>query len=215
LKTPIAATSAVLEGMLAGIGDYRDHPKYLRECLNMMNAQGRIISEILEIVKLSGGKAGISTQPVNLLNAVNSTMAELKVLAEKKSQLIDVDIPANAYVDTDTAMFRRALSNILMNAVQNTPDGGEIRVWSEDGADLSIMNTDSRIFEEDKDKLFEPFYRADKARSRSAGRSGLGLAIVKRILDSLQTPFSFENEGRGVVFRMEFKACPPEACAGL
>jgi two-component system sensor histidine kinase VanS len=103
-------------------------------------------------------------------------------------------------------MFRRALSNILMNAIQNTPDGGEIRVWSEDGADLSIMNTDSRISEEDKDKLFEPFYRVDKARSRSAGRSGLGLAIVKRILDSLQTPFSFEIEGQGVVFRMEFKA---------
>ncbi|MRA64088.1 vancomycin resistance histidine kinase VanS, partial [Bacillus thuringiensis] len=56
LKTPIAATSILLEGMLENVGDYKDHPKYLRECMKMMDAQDNVISEILEIVNLSDGK---------------------------------------------------------------------------------------------------------------------------------------------------------------
>ena len=333
LKTPIAATSAVLEGMIAGIGEYRDHPRYLRECLNMMTAQGRIISEILEIVKLSGNNMFLNVQPIKLSNAVNSMMAEYRVLANKKGQAIMVDIPEDAVCLTDVAMLRRALSNIIMNAIQNSPDGGEIRIWSEsssrgngdsicegdsagagtgkmddgaegdsagagtgkmddgaegdsadagrgkgdgicegdnedastgkmedgtegdsagvsrgkgnvmcegDGADVSsgngygtckgdneaastgkmddgaegnsrgviclnILNTDSNIVGADWEKVFEPFYRADKARSRSVGRSGLGLAIVKKILDSLKVPFSLSNVGSDVIFKMELK----------
>lgn len=210
LKTPIAATSALLEGMLANIGDYKNHPKYLRECLHMMNAQNRTITEILEIVSLSDERIAPQKEDVNLSEVIEDLLPEYYTLAEKKNQNVKVHVLDTVICQTDRKMLARALSNILMNAIQNSPDGEEIQIWSEPGTDgtvrLCVLNTNASIEEEAKAKLFEPFYRADMARSRKDERSGLGLTIVKRILDSMDIPFELATVNSGVMFWLELPA---------
>ncbi|QOX63361.1 HAMP domain-containing histidine kinase [Anoxybacterium hadale] len=221
LKTPIAAASALLEGMLAGIGDYKNHPKYLRECLNMMNTQNRIITAILKIVTLSDQSLLPQREEVAILHVISSLLPEYEPLAEKKGQSIMVDVPATASCFTDRVMFSNVISNVMMNAIQNSPEGEQIFIsWErsaagpeQDCSGLSettsetcrviVKNTNAAIDDEIKQRLFDPFFRADKARSRGEGRSGLGLTIVKRILDTLEVPFELQNEGTDVVFKME------------
>lgn len=210
LKTPIAAASALLEGMLANIGDYKNHPKYLRECLHMMNAQNRTITEILEIVSLSDERIAPQKEDVKLSEVIEDLLPEYNTLAEKKNQNIKVHVPDTVICQTYKKMLARALSNVLMNAIQNSPAGEDILIWSEPGNDgtarLCVLNTNASIDEEEKAKLFEPFYRADTARSRKEERSGLGLTIVKRILDSMDVPFELTTVNSGVMFWLELPA---------
>ena len=106
----------------------------------------------------------------------------------------------------DSKMLQKALSNIILNAVQNTPIGGEIRIWSEPAAKqyrLCILNTDARIDATVLPKLFDPFYRMDKVRGRKSGRNGLGLTIVRKTLEVMNIEYALENVPDGVLFWMD------------
>lgn len=206
LKTPIAATSVLLEGMLENVGDYKDHSKYLRECVKMMDAQNKVISEILEIVNLSNGKIVPVPEKLDVRYTVAGTLPDFQTLSEASDQCFVTDIPEGQTCLADPIMLQKALSNILLNAVQNTPKGGEIRIWSEPVADkyrLCVLNTGARIDDAVLPKLFDPFYRVDKARSRKDGRSGLGLTIVQKTLESMKIDFALENTLDGVLFWMD------------
>jgi two-component system, OmpR family, sensor histidine kinase VanS len=207
LKTPIASASALLEGMLENIGDYQDHPKYLRECLRLMSVQSNLISEILEIVRLKDDKIRPDPEALHLQSVVGSVLPDLQILAEAKGQAITVKVPDQLHCDLDRKMFVRVLSNVLTNAIQNTPQGERIEIWSEKIEDrtvrLCILNTNTSIDKGHLSKLFEPFYRLDKARSTAEGHSGLGLAIVKNTLDRMGIPFALENTESGVLFWMD------------
>ncbi|MBE7719877.1 MAG: HAMP domain-containing histidine kinase [Lacrimispora celerecrescens] len=206
LKTPIAATSVLLEGMLENIGDYKDRPKYLRECVRMMDVQGKTISEILEIVSLNNGKIAPVPEKLNIGDTVLGMLPDYQLISEANDLRIITDIPAGINCLIDPKMFQKAISNIILNAVQNTPKGGEVRIWGEQAAEqfrLCVMNTGARIDDGVLPKLFDPFYRVDKARSREIGRSGLGLAIVRKTLEAMSINFALENTPDGVLFWMD------------
>ena len=206
LKTPIAAVSVLLEGMLENVGDYKDHPKYLRECIKLMDAQTKMIYEILEIVSLNDGKISPNPEKLVLRNAIDALMPSFQTLAEANGQSIGVDISEDHTCLADSKMLKKTLSNIIMNAVQNTPSGGEVRIWSEPNADhyrLSVLNTGAHIDKDILPKLFDPFYRVDKARSRKSGNSGLGLTIVKKTLEAMGIEFALSNTTEGVLFWMD------------
>ncbi|GAA0380023.1 HAMP domain-containing sensor histidine kinase [Paenibacillus motobuensis] len=206
LKTPIAATSILLEGMLENVGDYKDHPKYLRECVKMMDAQSELISEILGIVSLSDRKIVPVPEKLDIRHTVADMMSDFQTLSEANGQRIVTDIPDGYTCLADPKMLQKALSNVILNAVQNTPKGGEIRIWSEPVAEhyrLCTLNTGTRIDDTVLPKLFDPFYRVDKARSRKNGRSGLGLTIVQKTLESMGVDFALENTPDGVLFWMD------------
>jgi len=203
LKTPIAATRVVLEGMLAGVGDYRNHPKYLRECVKLMDEQSETLSEILDIVNLDG-QFTPNYESLNIKENVSAILCAHKPLAEMNGQEISLDIPQNLFCHADVGLFKKALSNVILNAVQNTPAGGGIYIFSEkapQGTRLCIVNT-GHIEETHLPRLFDPFYRIDEARSRGKGQTGLGLAIVKKTLDIMDVPFGLENTDVGVLFWM-------------
>ena len=206
LKTPIAATSVLLEGMLANLGDYQNHPKYLHECLKLMNIQASLISEILELVNLDGGKIKPNAQMIKIVDVVNEIIPAFQTLAEANNQQLQLDIPLDQFSFTDKSMLQKVLSNILMNAVQNTPSGGSIRIMSTKNNGLysvSVFNSGAYIDERELLKLFEPFYRVDKARSRGRGYSGLGLTIVQKMLQAMDLPFSLRNTDDGVLFQLD------------
>jgi two-component system sensor histidine kinase VanS len=205
LKTPIAATGVLLEGMLANVGEYKNHPKYLRECVKLMDAQSKLVSEILETVNLIDGKITPAPEQLKLQNVVASVLPTYQVLAERADQQIYVTIPQEEIVFVDGNMLKKVLSNVVLNAVQNAPPGAEIRIWSEPDSDccrLYVLNTNTHIDEKILPKLFDPFYRTDKVRNRKNNRSGLGLTIVQKMLQAMGADFSLENTDEGVLFRM-------------
>lgn len=164
LKTPIAATSILLEGMLKNVGDYKDHPQYLRECVKMMDAQSKVISEILEIVNLISRKIIPIPEKLDVRHIVVGVLPDFQILSEANGQRIITNIPDGQICLADPKMLKKVLSNVMLNAVQNTPKGGEIRIWSKPAASqyhLFILNTGTRIDEAVLPKLFDPFYRMD------------------------------------------------------
>ena len=206
LKTPIAATNALLQGMLDGIGEYKNHPKYLRECIKMTNEQNKIISEILEIVKLTDGKIAPILEKVSLRDIIDDTLPHYQALIENKAIDLSVIVPSDLMCMADPVMLSRAISNVLINAIQNTQINGKICVFTEileDKARLCVLNTGSRICEDALSKVFNPFVRLDAARTHS-GRSGLGLTIVAKTLECMGFNYSLENTPEGVLFWLEF-----------
>jgi len=203
LKTPVAAISVLLEGMLENVGDYKNHNKYLRECLKLVDAQSAMIREIIEIVGLNDGKIVLNIEKIDLGLAVDALLPSFQTLADANGQRIDVHIAPCQTCLADEKMLHKALSNVLLNAVQNTPSGGEIRIWSESYADqhrLCVLNTGVGIDPAVLPKLFEPFYRMDRTRRGKNGNSGLGLTIVKKALDAMNMEFSLDNTDGGVLF---------------
>ena len=215
LKTPIAATSVMLEGMLENVGDYKDHPRYLRECIRMMDAQTKLICEVLEIVSLNDGRIVPNPEILELKSTVNVLLPSYLTLAEANGQSINASIPDSHVCIADLKMLNKVLSNVILNAVQNTPSGGEIRIWSEPYADLyrlCVLNTDTHIDKDVLPKLFTPFYRMDKARSRKNGSIGLGLTIVQKTLEAMEVDFALENTSDGVLFWLDL---PNESEEGI
>ncbi len=205
LKTPIAATNALLEGMFENIGDYKDHPKYLKECLKMMNSLNKLVAEILELVRLTDEKMLIKYEEVDLERMIKSLLPAYQPLADLKNQTLSIHIPQNQNCCVDSKILKRVLSNVIMNAIQNTPESGSVKIWSEERApDIKLCILNQGYIEENAiTKVFEPFYRMDTVRSRKDGHSGLGLTIVKRLLDNMQIPFNLCNTDQGVLFCME------------
>jgi len=204
LKTPIAAASILLEGMAENIGDYKDHPKYLRECIKLMDAQSKIISEMFEIVSLE--KIIPGPKAINIYQTVMLVLPNHQTLAEARKQRINVDIPAEQICIADEEMLKKVLSNVVLNAIQNTPSGGEIQIYSEAVADqyrISVLNKGVTIEKGLLSKLFDPFYRMDKARNRKNGRTGLGLTIVQKTLGVMGVDFALEQTADGVLFWMD------------
>ena len=212
LKTPIAAAHVILEGMLAGIGDYGNYPKYLNECIKLMDAQSNTIYEILDIVSLDG-QFDPMPEKINVQETVFSQIETHTLLVQTNKQDIEIDIPKGLYCHADIRLMKKALSNTILNAVQNTPQGGKIRIFAEDGRVnkftedmpegmlLCVLN-DGHINEEQLPRIFDPFYRVDKARSRKGGQTGLGLTIVKKSLDIMGVTFDLSNTPNGVLFWM-------------
>jgi two-component system sensor histidine kinase VanS len=173
--------------------------------MKTLDSQARLVSEILEIVKLSGKEAAPAVDS-DLRELGNVVLAEYQPLAEQHGIVIQGVFPP-VKVKADRNLLQRVLSNILANAIQNTPECGVIKIEAEkkERLHLSILNTGAHIPDEVLSRLFEPFYRLDTARTRHGTQTGLGLAIVKKALDRMAVPFSLENTADGVRFSMELQ----------
>jgi two-component system sensor histidine kinase VanS len=171
-----------------------------------MDEQTKIIYEILEIVNLNDGKIIPVPEKINIGQMINELLPNYQTLAEADGKCIICDISNNETTLADPNMLKKALTNVILNAVQNTQNGGEIRIWTEPIADqyrLCVLNAGAKIDNAVLHKLFDPFYRIDKARSRKDGRSGLGLTIVQKALEAMDIEYSLENAKDGVLFWMD------------
>jgi two-component system sensor histidine kinase VanS len=207
LKTPIAATEAILEGIIEDVIPVEEYPQYARECMKLMHQQNKLVSEILDIVKLSSGSPLQDKRRVNLRKTLEDTLSTFTPIADAKEQQITLQVDGEITLTLNEKLFQKALSNILLNAIQNSPHGSEIKIYTEDISGknrLCVWNGNAAIPDALHSKLFNPFVRVDAARTSSEQkRSGLGLTIVKKALDLMKIPFSIQNFDGGVLFWME------------
>ena len=203
LKTPITAVGGIFEGMQSGVITQEEYPTYLREGIILVSEQNKLVSEILELVKLNGELPSCDKEPLCLLRCLEVVLEQFLPLIESKEQVLKVDVADIIVCELNSRLFSKVLSNVLLNAIQNSPEGAEIRVTTDEKPELirlTIWNGCAEIPENAISKVYEPFYRADEARTSGEGRSGLGLTIVRKALDLMGVAFKILNADSGVSF---------------
>jgi two-component system phosphate regulon sensor histidine kinase PhoR len=192
IRTPLTSIKGYVEALLDGAkDDPQEAARFLDIILKQSDRLNLILQDLLQLSQIESGQVLFKREPVSLQTVVERTLPLIKPLAEKKGQHVTValapDLPA---VIGDEERLVQVLTNLLDNAVKYTPPKGLIRIGghrvTEDGhlaGELTVADTGIGIPEADRPRVFERFYRVDKARSRELGGTGLGLAIVKHLVE--------------------------------
>ncbi|MDH5668235.1 MAG: cell wall metabolism sensor histidine kinase WalK [Nitrospira sp.] len=197
LRTPLTSIKGYVEALLDGAMDNPDMTAhFLNIILKQSDRLNLIIEDLLELSRIESGRISFRSDPIDIHAVIDRALSTIKPLAEKKGHRliasINTRLPA---AEGDEDRLVQVLTNLLDNAVKYTPAGGTITVGAGEapiprtaeptgGAlELTVSDTGIGIPEADRPRVFERFYRVDKARSRELGGTGLGLAIVKHIVE--------------------------------
>ncbi|MBO9608435.1 MAG: PAS domain S-box protein [Paenibacillaceae bacterium] len=215
LKTPIASVKGFAETLLAGALDDKETAKsFLKIIFDESERLNRLIGDILELSKIESKRIPLQFSPVEMKGFVEQTLHVMRSEAAKKRIELEMSVPADMYIEADEDRLRQIVINLLSNGIAYTPEGGKVKVTVEALATgvepeyerirLTIADTGIGIPRKDLPRIFERFYRVDKARSRSSGGTGLGLSIVKHLVDLHKGTIAVESEvGLGTRFTIE------------
>jgi two-component system phosphate regulon sensor histidine kinase PhoR len=185
LRTPLASLRAVTETLQDGaIDDPPTAQRFLRHIASEVSAMTQLVGELLELSRIESGKAPVKRQATSVTELVRTPVERLLPQAERNGLTLRVELPEEiplAHVDAERIQL--VITNLVHNALKFTPTGGEIVVSAVTrGADvlISVRDTGIGIPEDEQARIFERFYKADRA--RSGGGTGLGLAIAKHIV---------------------------------
>lgn len=206
LRTPLTALRAVGEVALRGTAD----AKTLRDTVGSMLEEAQrlndLVDSLLLLARLEGGRAPLHQEAVSLNQLVTAVCDRMGVLAAEKGQTIRVAGESGVLVTADRLRLGQAAMNILHNAICYGPTGTRIeaRVFRRDAeAVIEIADEGSGIAPEHQQKIFDRFYRLDKARSRTEGGAGLGLAIAKLAVEQQGGRIELESQpGHGSRFQI-------------
>ena len=203
LKTPVTIIKGQLEGMLLGIGAYKDREKYLTRSLEIANTLETMVQEILTISRLDTAGPDFKKDCLDCVQIIKSYLSETEDLIAGKDLQIDLNAPPSALIAGNKLLMEKVFSNLIGNAIKYSPHGASIyiSVHMEPGQiEFSVENTGAHIPEESIPKLFDAFYRVEQSRSRKTGGSGLGLYIVQDILHLHGSECTVCNTQAGVKF---------------
>jgi two-component system phosphate regulon sensor histidine kinase PhoR len=212
LRTPLASIKSVIETLEGGA---LEEPAVARDFLSRADAEVdrlvQMVEELLELSRIESGELPMSQKPVEMASVVADAVDRLRSQAEKQGLSLTVDVAADLPpIIGDAERLERALVNLLHNAVKFTPAGGAVHVSAGFvGGDVIVKVSDTGvgIAPEDLPRIFERFYKSDRA--RGSGGTGLGLAVVKHIAEAHGGTVSVESEsGRGSTFSFAIPASP-------
>lgn len=199
LKTPIAILKGQLEGMLYQVGEYKDRDTYLRRCLKTTGDMEALVKEILAAARMGGSDFRLTRTDLDISGMLQSVCRKFLGPMEDKRIRLCTDIRPGVRLQGDPQLMEKVFTNVIGNAVAYSPPGAVITVTQTEGL-FSVENSGIHIAEEDLARIFTPFYRVDKSRSRNSGGSGLGLYITKTILDHHGIRCAMSNTETGVLF---------------
>lgn len=200
LKTPIAALSGMLDGMIDNIGVYKDRDKYLMECKSQIEKLSLLVSEILNALKADNSEELEESEETSVDGLLQYALADYAVAIRKKRLHITSDLVSVSII-TPPSVFYRVLANLVGNAVRHTHEDGAITITLSKEK-LVIENQCESIPPEDIPKMFEPFYTRSYSRDKAESGTGLGLYIVKRNLERLGIPYRTESTQMGLKFSL-------------
>jgi two-component system phosphate regulon sensor histidine kinase PhoR len=215
LKTPIAAVKGFAETLLAGaMNDKETAKSFLQIIFDESERLNRLIGDILELSKIESKRIPLHFSPVHLHDFIGKSLNMMKTEAEKKHIELSMLVEEDIYLEADEDRLRQIFINLLSNGINYTQEGGKVKVRVEplsmnkdgDYERLRIIVSDTGIGIPKKDlpRIFERFYRVDKARSRISGGTGLGLSIVKHLVELHKGTVRVESEvGMGTKFIFE------------
>ena len=210
LRTPIFTIQGYIETLLNGaIDDQKVNKQFLEKASRHTNILNNLLNDLIDISMIEAGQMRLSFCYFNADEYFSSIVNEFIPLAEKKSlKLVLHPIPQDLQLFADLEKLKQVMTNLIHNAIRYTESGSiEITVEEEDKfGKITVKDTGIGIAPEYLDRIFERFFRVNKARSKESGDSGLGLAIVKHILDAHGTKVEVQsklNEGTAFNFRLK------------
>ncbi|GGF86152.1 PAS domain-containing sensor histidine kinase [Paenibacillus albidus] len=213
LKTPVAAVKGFAETLLGGgVTDEKTARSFLQIIYDENERLNRLIGDILELSKIESKRVALECSPVHLIEFFDSMLETISKVAEKKNISLSATVPAELFIEGDEDKLRQIFLNLLSNAINYTHEGGSVKVTAHnrlkpDGSEsvvFTVSDTGMGIPRKDLPRIFERFYRVDKARSRSSGGTGLGLSIVKHLVELHRGSISVESDlGIGSSFILE------------
>ena len=204
LKTPLMSIHIMLENMILNIGKYKNHDVYLPKCQEAVVNLSSMVQEILDTSRLNSLNGEKELKEVDLKILTESIIEPYKIIAKSKKINMNIDYSNSLNINTDKSMLKKALSNIISNAVNYTDNGKNINIYFEKNS-LIIENECKPIEQNHLDHIFEAFYRAEFDRNKNTGGNGLGLYIVQQILKTLNISHSFESVQNGMKFTINFE----------
>lgn len=207
LRTPVTALKGFTETLLDGA---MKDPEVLQQFLDIMLKESRrldsLVNDILELSRAEQKQVPLEVETVSLEQTVNSAVQLVRQKADQKKITINMVIDP-LMLQTDPDRLKQVLANLLHNAVAYTQEKGEVvvRAYQEDQmATIQVKDNGIGIPEDEQDRIFERFYRVDKARSRYSGGTGLGLSIVRYLVENLNGTIFVESKlGLGTVFTVK------------
>lgn len=203
LKTPITILKGQLEGMIYQVGEYKNREASLRQSLRTVNEMELLVKEILAASRMAGNDFNLTISEVDLSQLILQSCHTWQGVAEDKNQKFIVEIEAQKFYHGDAVLLKKAISNIISNAVTYSPEQATIAVTFR-GGELRIENSGISIAADDLKHIFEPFYRGDASHNSKTGGSGLGLYIVKTIFERHNVNYQIESVSDHVCFTVNF-----------
>lgn len=212
LKTPITSIMGYADTLLEGEYDKDTQQKFLSVISSEARRMARLVTDLLTLSKYDSKKVKLEETEFDLGELTKKCQEKLKFEIEKKHQNVECFVTANVPpVSADKYGIERVVLNILSNAIKYTPENGKIKIYVGfvyNDAYIKIIDNGIGISEQDLTRIFDRFYRADKARTREMGGTGLGLSIAKEILDQNKGSIDIRSElGKGteVIIRIPAK----------
>ena len=230
LKTPLTILKGEVEVMLRKERTPQEYQQTLKSNLEEINRMSQIVEDLLILSKTDTGEIRLNKEDISLTGILNEVVAQMDMLAKSKNLYLST---SNHYQDIhifgDALRIRELFINLIENGIKYTEGGGSIHIGLEKESELSVGNqsdwmkrekgkfakiivsdTGIGIAKEDREKIFDRFFRVDKARSREQGGSGLGLSICKWIVEAHQGEIKVESElGKGSSFIVILPLSPP------
>ena len=205
LRTPLTSMRSYIETLSEGAWqDQEMAPRFLKITLDETDRMIRMINDLLDLSRMDNGNLKLNIEMVNFNELVNFVLDRFDVIianSEKKYRIVREFTQRPLFVEVDTDRMIQVIDNIMNNAIKYSPDGGKITVRlmeTHNNVILSITDQGLGIPKKDISRIFERFYRVDKARARKQGGTGLGLAISKEVVKALGGTIwatSIENYG--------------------
>ena len=215
-KTPLTAIQGFAETLLAGaIDDPQNRIRFLEIILEHSRRLARLTDDLLKLSKMDADKLELEIRRLSVSQFVESCIETTQRPAAEKDLRISVKLPERLPdIAADRRRLAEVLQNLLDNAMQYTPAGGQIMVSaSANGAEMTftVADTGIGIPQADQPRIFERFYRVDVARSREVGGTGLGLSIAKHLVEAHGGRIWVHSEvGQGSQFRFTVPLFEPE-----
>lgn len=210
LRTPLASIQGYAETLMDGaLDDPAYNMRFLRIIRHNAERLARLTEDLLTLSRIEQKRQKFEFDNQRVNDLIRDAVDLIRPIAEKnRIRIVEENAPADAHVWCDSEAISQVMSNLLDNAVKYTPSGGRITVGARETGrffELYVRDTGSGIPAEDLPRLFERFYRVDKARSRELGGTGLGLAIVKHLVAAHNGTVRVEsriNEGSTFFFTL-------------
>ena len=198
LKTPITSIKGFSETLLDGAMDDPDTLKsFLDIILKESDRLQSLIQDLLELSKIEKQGFELFVEEVEVAGLIEDVIPILKEKAKPKDISLQADFKSRGQAEVDSYRLKQVFINLISNAIVYTPKGGNVSVTVQEDQDkvyVKVKDNGMGISQEELPRIFERFYRVDKARSRNSGGTGLGLAIVKHIIEAHEGDIEVESE---------------------
>jgi len=210
LRTPLTAIRTFVETLEDGaIDDAANNRRFLSIIDRNAARMHSLIDDILELSAIEAGTVTVEPGPVRLRSMINDVMTSLAARAGERGVTLRNEVAEDVFVHADARRLEQMLTNLCDNAIKFNAEGGAVRLGYERVGDrdrISVMDTGEGIAPEHIHRIFERFYRIDRARSRALGGTGLGLAIVKHLSRAHGGEATVQSvPGEGSTFTIELR----------